>query len=271
MNPTNNTVRLQSAEKLFERIAADVGPFIQHGYHPEWGPKCADRPPYTPPSNVVAWLRKHEIENPKGRDYEALTKAAKRKPVGYWEDAPRGAKFGGGDAEAPSNVPAQGQAPSSDSDLYEPVGTVPVVGDRVVRVKNDRFTWAAKIGEVFDIITPRFDKYYSFAAQGVAAGELEDKDFGTWRILKRKPTAAPKLTVRACASEDGIPGFRKLCVGDKTFYRNSIFGAEWVQWGDYVSTPVPASWPELPANEAQALWRECAAQLKLNPETGEAL
>lgn len=173
MNPKNNTVRLQSAEKLFERIAADVGPFIQHGYHPEWGPKCADRPPYTPPSNVAAWLRKYDIENPKGRDIEALTKAAKRKPVGYWEDAPHGAKFtqdstcpkcgnmmvaghhcttggakfgGGGDARAGTvalGSPQVGEpwpvadstAPSSDSDLYEPVGR-PVVGGRVVRLQH---------------------------------------------------------------------------------------------------------------------------------------
>ena len=32
----------------------------------------------------------------KGRDYDAILRAAKRKPVGYWEDAPRGIKFGGG-------------------------------------------------------------------------------------------------------------------------------------------------------------------------------
>ena len=56
--------------------------------------------PYTPPSNIgperLAQLRKYEPPaRPKPRDYDAILRAAKKAPVGYYEDAPRGIKFGG--------------------------------------------------------------------------------------------------------------------------------------------------------------------------------
>lgn len=93
LNPRRHEeiVRLRNAEELFEIVDRDAMRHSLVGYNPEYGPVLAGREPYTPPSNVLA-ARKHEVEY-KGRDYKALTEAAKRKPVGYWADAPRGMKF----------------------------------------------------------------------------------------------------------------------------------------------------------------------------------
>ena len=80
------------AEAAFKRIDEDRYRHMAHQYHPEWGPACADRPAYTPPPNVAAWL-KAQADKPKPRDYDAILRAAKKPPVGYWEDAPTGIKF----------------------------------------------------------------------------------------------------------------------------------------------------------------------------------
>ena len=68
---------------------------------------------YAPPSNIgperLAQLRKYEPPaKPHGRDYDAILRAAKRAPVGYYEDAPRGMKFG---SVGKMVIPTPGQQP----------------------------------------------------------------------------------------------------------------------------------------------------------------
>lgn len=231
--------------------------------------------PYTPPPAVAAWLRKYEIEKPKGRDYAALTEAALRKPRSD-DDALR-EKFGGGSkpkalaadtrvpAAAPAssdvwpkyllgmcsgrvfsyNVDSEGRwftpcgatgacrypysvnAPDGDfeqitqtqfiaklrewahpalaefdtppqptDDLYEPVGTMPVVGDRVC------MTYAPdKIGTVIEVKKWGSEKH---AATVFGDGGFTSCDIGCFygdiasrgviaRILARQPsTKAPQ-------------------------------------------------------------------------------
>lgn len=72
--------------------------------------------------------------------------------------------------------------PSSDLDPYEPIGTVPIVGDRVVCLINprDSYPWVSRIHEegarfasddgVFEVRDCEFRRY----------------DDRAWRILKRK-------------------------------------------------------------------------------------
>lgn len=96
----NNQRMKWDAEAAFKRIEHDSKIYAQepgqgerasrflHGKQPHrfgWTP-APTKPAYSQ-TNVNAHLEH------KGRDYEALTKAALRKPVGYWEDAPRGPKF----------------------------------------------------------------------------------------------------------------------------------------------------------------------------------
>lgn len=70
--------------------------------------------PYTPPPNVAAWL-KAQADKPKPRDYDAILRAAKKPPVGYYEDAPTGIKFTGvGNGSCPkidATASKQGVAP----------------------------------------------------------------------------------------------------------------------------------------------------------------
>jgi len=97
LNPRRHEeiTRLRSAEELFklidnEKVLQDLGIRGVTWSRAEWDRRAMSAP-YTPPSNILA-ARKTEVEY-KGRDYEALTKAALKPPVGYWEDAPRGMKF----------------------------------------------------------------------------------------------------------------------------------------------------------------------------------
>lgn len=52
------------------------------------------RPGWTPAHDPRAYM-KAEPDVYKGRDYDAILRAAKKPPVGYYEDAPTGIKFGG--------------------------------------------------------------------------------------------------------------------------------------------------------------------------------
>lgn len=289
MNPKNEPLRLQSAEKLFERIERDSKIYVPGAGQGEmrsrflYG-KRPHKPGWTPVPDyrVVA-----KADVYKGRDIESLMRyhQAHKRDIGYWEDAPRGEPFTGvGNGSCPTRdatASKQGVAPlaptlSSSSDPYEPVGTVPIVGDRVVRVKDDKYTWCAKIGEVFDIVAPRFDKCYSFGRMGKNEGELEDRDFGTWRILKRQKApqaqAAQGLKVRAWRSDS----WECVRVDDtRHFFRMRCIGEAWA----VVSRNASPSDDErldmvyhgrLPAQEALELWKSCATALRLNVETGEA-
>ena len=51
---------------------------------------------WTPAATKAPYSQTNVNLEYKGRDYDAILRAAKRKPVGYWEDAPIGIKFGGG-------------------------------------------------------------------------------------------------------------------------------------------------------------------------------
>jgi hypothetical protein len=148
----NSEARMKwDAEKAFAQIEG-----AEH-FHKKTGDRPflvledarAMRQPYTPPSNItperLAQLKRYEPVKHKGRDYEALTKAALKKPVGFWEDAPRGQAFTGvGNGSCPktdATASKQGVAPlaptPSTEELYEPVGTMPVVGDKVIVLEAD--------------------------------------------------------------------------------------------------------------------------------------
>lgn len=81
----------EAAFKRIERHADNKPKFVECGR--TFGK--SDRP-YTPPPNVAAWL-KAQADKPKphGRDIESLMRyhESHKRPVGYWEDAPRGMKF----------------------------------------------------------------------------------------------------------------------------------------------------------------------------------
>lgn len=100
-NPRGRVESIRAGMKtLADRIHAE------QRHKPGWTP--------APDYRVVA-----KADTYKGRDYEALLKAALKPPVGYWEDAPTGMKFGG--AGGQNTVPVEAQkpdaAPSSDGSI----------------------------------------------------------------------------------------------------------------------------------------------------------
>lgn len=214
------------------------------------------RPGWHPASDPVVGLRAHAPDVYRGRDYAALTEAAKRKP--RTEDDVLREKFGGGGTVGAAPRSREGEktlaAPSSD-DLYEPVGTMPMVGDRVVCLINpcDSYPWVSRIHEegarfasddgVFEVRDCEFRRY----------------DDRAWRILKRKPATAPEASVVPRAWKcPGFERFRGLDVGDKSYYR-------WGEWRVDDRTGAGLSggygghggYTELPPAEAMALWAEC--------------
>lgn len=213
MNPKNEPLRLSvtaarerdNPRGLVESIRAGMKTLAdrihaEQRHKPGWTP--------APDYRVVA-----KADTYKGRDYEALTKAAKRKPVGYWEDAPRGPKFGESANGRPADFESasEGSSPSSPAtippadDEFEPVGTVPGVGDAYV-FNDGRYRTPVTFVDVSATIYAAD----AWARELQNAGHIWTSNSthsdGEWyakngRILKRKPTAAPKLTVRECAAQ----------------------------------------------------------------------
>lgn len=235
----------------------------------------AMKAPYTPPPNVAAWL-KAQADKPKphGRDIESLMRyhEAHKKPVGYWEDAPTGPKFGGGDAAVAGAASAGARhepvglasgkspcAPSSDSDLYEPIGTMPIVGDECVKVSHIQIGVGehieADVGLRITITGPKRDSPF---------GEVFDHDRnmsgiyaecfrrGSWRILKRptKPRDDVATGARAWADE----GFAWVQFAGMMYGR--VLGLRFVKCAFCRTSDLKPEW-ELHGPERDALIAEC--------------
>lgn len=169
----NNEIRLSLSEAR-ERDDADVN-WRKRAIADQVAPA---NEPYTPPAPVAAWLAKYDTEKPPTRNYAAILEAAKRKPVGYWADAPRGIQFGGG--SGPVSPPAHGSGSSPDTttpsdDPYEPVGTVPVEGDEAVSVNTGRHFIITSYNPPCDVLWA-----------GNACLLCKSFEYGNTRILKRK-------------------------------------------------------------------------------------
>lgn len=176
----NNEIRLSLSEAR-ERDDADVN-WRERAIADQVAPA---NEPYTPPAPVAAWLAKYDTEKPPTRNYAAILEAAKRKPVGYWADAPKGIQFGGGSTEKGTGLtkaeglpPDTTQRPATPADgPYEPVGTVPVVGDEAVSVNTGRHF-------IITSYNPSCDVWYA----GNACLLGESFGYGNICILKRRKT-----------------------------------------------------------------------------------
>ena len=160
-----------------------------------------------------------------GRDYEALTKAALRKPVGYWEDAPRGPKFGESANGRPADFESasEGSSPSSPAttppadDEFEPVGTIPVVGDRIVCHEFQRYgidvVTLTGIGTINNFESDA--KWPSGASVAPYKPKIMD---GTARILKR-PTKPRDDVATGARVWRCIDGWLRCNIGAESFMR----------------------------------------------------
>ena len=96
---TNRDVRLSLSEAILRDMMTSItmrDPFAGRRVSVALGSgEVRDAPHkrgWTPAPDPASLRRMEPVKKP-ARDYEALTKAALRKPVGYWEDAPRGLQF----------------------------------------------------------------------------------------------------------------------------------------------------------------------------------
>ena len=80
---------------------------------------------WTPAPTKPAYSQTNVSLAHKGRDYDAILRAAKREPVGYWEDAPRGIKFGGGGNTEKASGLTKAQAPDTTQNATAPTTTPP--------------------------------------------------------------------------------------------------------------------------------------------------
>lgn len=126
---------------------------------------------WTPAATKAPYSQTNVNLEYKGRDYDAILRAAKRKPVGYWEDAPSGIKFGGGGGKP--------NPQGADDDLYEPVGTMPVAGD-VMRNEDGRTFTCTGVHEEYGRKFGSTDYSKSWMC-------FELFELGRYRVLKRQP------------------------------------------------------------------------------------
>jgi hypothetical protein len=262
LNPRRHeeTVRLRNAEMLFAKLNAQ-GKRTRESIEDE---RLKATKPYTPPSNILM-ARKHEVEY-KGRNFKALTEAAKRKPVGYWADAPRCKPFGGGGRVSPPTHGSGNLPDAAPSDPYEPIGTMPVVGDMVIVQYEDGRPWtqddAGKPQKVESLGGTL--AYTSFCEMNLAWFEQVHPIAQIRnRILKRAQASTPQAHqgkpepmgdgVRAWKTPNA--GYVGLVVNGKEFaFVGGPSVSEWMLF---------ASSTELPHPEALALWDECKKALGL--------
>ncbi len=187
------------------------------------------------------------------RNWAALTEAAKRPPVGYWEDAPKGIQFGGGGAGAlpkPSE-PANGvAAPSVSSDASWrnltaddsiECGDVLWNSRNGKRLRVDAFTSSGNLREIGPDGVERL----------VTDFELQDD---AWRILRRTKGATG---ARAWKNRFGV---HWLSIGVKWFAA-SPFGS-WTQYADnWLAGSAMAGWVEQSPAEIQRLVDEATAAM----------
>ena len=169
------------------------------------------------PAPDTTQLRRYEPPAKHGRDMDSLIRYHEAHKKGRTDDDALKDKFGSGMAGArPASpvassvqkIPVESPAPtppqSGDEELYEPVGTMPIAGDRV--------RWA---GEIITVSRIAEGEYFSVRFQ--RAGGTEDgllvsyfsaNDTMPLRILKRKPAA--QVEGRAWKFPGNV--FGELCV-----------------------------------------------------------
>jgi hypothetical protein len=281
-NPRDAETRFAPAEMLFAKLNAQ-GKRTRESIEDE---RLKATQPYTPPSNVLA-ARKHEVEY-KGRDFKALSEAAKRKP--RTDDDALKEKFGGGGRVSPPTHGSGNLPDVAPSDPYEPIGTMPVVGDMVLVQYEDGSPWtqddAGKPQKVESLggnlaYTSFCEMYLAWFEQVHPIARIRN------RILKRAQASTPQAHQgKAEPSGDGVVrawkngSYYGLQVGAKCFAARAWEAPDgratcWANaaaeksCGSYnsVSEWMTASQGvELSHPEALALWDECKKVLKIDGE-----
>jgi len=297
LNPRRHEeiVRLRNAEELFAKIESQAHFHKRTGWRPTrlGADNDAMKEPYTPPSNILA-ARKHEVEY-KGRDYAALTEAAKRKPVGYWADAPRGKPFGALPTCKKCGMPYIGEHHCNAGgnhivDANKMVSTAPSDsswpkwvsnGNReCIRLEEAELSeWFSRDGSrgkcLAYVYEPRAtDRDLRYITQAEAIAWLKQNGHAEYASTleapapqaQGKPEPMGDGVVRAWDSIDPV-GFTWLCVG---VIRYTKHDGKWRRQGEMGPRPertfTTLGYTELPHPEALALWDECRKALKIEGE-----
>jgi hypothetical protein len=276
------------AEAAFKRLN-DAGRTITIGSLVD---KLEAKTPYTPPTKVADWLALQEpVRKVDGLVQRCLENAAKERHAfmpSYWRcgiegcvlcarqiqaearykrvSAPLAVDTTGAVASGlPSHArPIAGSTPAApSSDPYEPVGTMPVAGDRYVLAEGSIEAAGIKHGQV---LTAK-----ATSSQGVDGWRREcfdhtgDCEIMKFRILKRKPTT-PEASVVPRAWSAYVRGCRFLWDGSAMWY----FCCERREWSEVPGLDGVCSRPgsmgdrlELPPAEALKLWESCKKELGL--------
>jgi len=214
----------------------------------------------------TSYSRKPTPDAPRERNYAAILAAAKRPPVGYYEDAPRGIQFGGGGKPNPhganTRVPTAAPSASSD-DLYEPMGTITVVGDRFVSLNHGDKKWRVPV--TISKMSAEAILYEDGREMIYLYGFATDFRFCQWRILKRQPRKQVDGRVwkmdRNCAQGSVVSHWANI--GGVSYWRedNGSWNRYAVEAGDRLGRASVLS--ELHGPEADAIIRECAKAMGL--------
>ena len=173
------------AEAAFKRI--DEG----HGYNGAMNEReyLMDLTAYAPPSNIgperLAQLRKYEPPaKPKTRDYDAILRAAKKAPVGYYEDAPTGIKFGKPPVKPVVRCIPRKPAPTQSADGGKPL---PSAGSKPHGKDVDTADGPWPKWLIADTYTRRFDGPIGGCTCYYKSGRVHDDPLGGWDLWGDDP------------------------------------------------------------------------------------
>ena len=215
---------------------------------------------------------------PRERNWAALMEAAKRKP--RTDNDALEAKFGESAKGRPAGfeLAREGSSPSSPAipdgargeDLYEPVGTMPVVGD----------TMRTHVGLDYPCTGIYEEDGRKYASMNTSKAWMNFKSFATgeYRILKRKPRKQVDGRVYLESTNCG-PAWLRIRVGERMWYKahpsNCSCDANYRQWREHHWGEVGGfknadecvtgrAGIELHGPEADAIIRECVSAMGLD-------
>lgn len=214
----------------------------------------------------TTYSRKPTPDAPRERNYEAILEAAKRPPVGYWEDAPRGIQFGGGrnnvsvDVQKPDAAPALAEFEAAAE--FEPPKTTPRVGDVAV---NSATGTQRKVLELRQGASGKVEVILDDNGGRKVVGIQcfwDRPELYQYRILKRQPRKQVEgARAWKTTHPEALDGYAVVEVDGRLFVRNGrVSGPGWGAGahGCYFNAREDI---ELPAHEAQALNAERIAAM----------
>ena len=242
---------------------------------------------WTPAPTKPAYSQTNVNLEHKGRDYDAILRAAKRKPVGYWEDAPSGIKFGGGGNTEKASGLTKAQTPDTTQNATAPTPQQSADGPWFEWVFGKSYIFKQDAAGIVQYcadgsVKRRGDIHDVARLKETHSGVRECTPPLAWLEQNGHKDVAAQLRGKAATAQTvaarawkRIDGWLRCNVGANSFMRHPHMA--WVREPLFDAGGVVRlmtgniNYTELHGPERDAIIAECCAAMKLDPKTGEPL